>query len=202
MGGNQSEVGGKRPYTATAQTEIKAQSRQHILEATVALYDEAWLDQITLQQVAQRASVTAKTILRHFGSKENLLAAANEAARARPDMQRAEPQPGSAAAAVACVVAHYEVMGRALWRSLVQEERYPALQPVLADGRLFHETWVRRAFAFQLAQSTRPEWLLNQLYTLTDFFTWKLLRLERDLSQPETEAVMLEMITAVLKTNR
>ena len=62
MGGNQSEVGGKRPYTATAQTEIKAQSRQHILEATVALYDEAWLDQITLQQVAQRAGVTAKTI--------------------------------------------------------------------------------------------------------------------------------------------
>ncbi|MBK8932475.1 MAG: TetR family transcriptional regulator [Chloroflexi bacterium] len=113
------------------------------------MYDEAWLDQITLQQVAQRAGVTAKTILRHFGSKENLLAAANEAARARPDMQRAEPQPGSAAAAVACVVAHYEVMGRALWRSLVQEERYPALQPVLADGRLFHETWVRRAFAFQ-----------------------------------------------------
>ena len=202
MGSSQSEAGEKRPYTATAQTEIKAQSRQNILDATVALYDEAWLDQITLQQVAQGAGVASKTILRHFGSKENLLVAANEAARARPDMQRAEPQPGSAAAAVACVVAHYEVMGRALWRSLVQEERYPALQPVLADGRLFHETWVRRAFAPQLAQSTRPEWLLNQLYTLTDFFTWKLLRLERDLSQPETEAVMLEMITAVLKTNR
>lgn len=198
MDSNQSEVGGKRPYTATAQTEIKAQSRQNILDATIALYNEAWLDQITLQQVAQRAGVTPKTILRHFESKENLLAAANEAARARPEMQRAEPLPGSVTAIVAAVVAHYEMMGRALWRSLVQEDRYPALQPILADGRLFHEAWVCRAFAPQIAQSTRPKWLLHQLYTLTDFFTWKLLRLERGLSQPETEAVMLAMITAVL----
>jgi len=97
------------------------------------------------------------------------------------------------------VVAHYEVMGRSLWRLLMQEDRYPSLRPLLENGRSFHTTWVQQAFAPQLA--AYPE-LLNQLYTLTDLFTWKLLRLERDLSQAETEETMVSMITAVISVEQ
>ncbi|MFO7683322.1 MAG: helix-turn-helix domain-containing protein [Chloroflexota bacterium] len=188
----------KRPYRATVQAEMKALSRQRIIDAVVSLYEEAWLDQITLQQVADRAGVTAKTVTRHFGSKENLLVEVNTEVRARPEMQRGEPEPGDVTAAVACVVDHYEVMGRSLWRLLTQEDRYPALRPMLENGRSFHQSWVQRAFAPQLA--AHPE-LFNPLYALTDLFIWKVLRLERGLSREETETAMRGMVTAVLASS-
>jgi AcrR family transcriptional regulator len=174
---------------------MKALSRQRIIEAVVSLYEEEWLDQITLQQVADRAGVTSKTVTRHFGSKENLLVEVNTEVRARPHMQRRISEPGDVPAAITCVVDHYEVMGRALWRLLTQEERYPALHPMLENGRTDHTTWLQHVFAPQLA--AHPH-LLPQLYTLTDLFIWKLLRLEHGLSREQTKTAMEGMVTAVL----
>ena len=188
-----------RTYRATVQEEIKALSRQRIIDTVVALYTDEWLDTITLQQIADEAGLTVKTVQRHFGSKENLLVEAHTDVLSRPEMQRREPEPGDVADAVACVVAHYEVMGRSLWRMLMQEDRYPSLRPLLENGRSFHTTWVQQAFAPQLAANPA---LLNPLYTLTDLFTWKLLRLERGLSMAETEETMVGMITAVLASDR
>ena len=74
--------------------------------------------------------------------------------------------------------------------------KYLSLKPLLENGRSFHTTWVQQAFAPQL--SANPE-LLDPLYTLTDLFTWKLLRLERGLTREKTEKVMMGMITAVLE---
>jgi len=189
----------KRPYRATVQAEMKALSRQRIIDTVIELNKDEWLDTITLQQVANEAGLTVKTVQRHFGSKENLMVEVYTDVLARPEMQRREPEPGNIIEAVACVVAHYEVMGRSLWRLLMQEDRYPSLRPLLENGRSFHTTWVQQAFAPQLA--AYPE-LLNQLYTLTDLFTWKLLRLERDLSQAETEETMVSMITAVISVEQ
>lgn len=188
----------KRSYRATVQEEMKALSRQRILDTVANLYEEEWLDKITLQQVADRAGLTVKTVMRHFGSKENLLFEAHKDVLSRPDMQRGEPEPGNAAEAVTYIIDHYELMGRSLWRMLTQEERYPSLRPLLENGRSFHTTWVQNAFAPQLADQPN---LLTQLYTLTDLFIWKLLRLERGLSRKETEETMLAMITAVLNSN-
>ena len=189
----------KRTYRATVQAEMKALSRQRIIDTVVALNEDEWLDTITLQQVADEAGLTVKTVQRHFGSKENLLVEVHTDVLARPEMQRREPESGNVTEAVSCVVAHYEVMGRSLWRLLMQEDRYPSLRPLLENGRSFHATWVQQAFAPQLA--TQPN-LLNPLYTLTDLFTWKLLRLERGLSMAETEETMGGMITAVLASDQ
>ncbi len=189
----------KRSYRATVQEEMKALSRKRIIDTVVALYEEEWLDKITLQQIADQSGLTVKTIMRHFGSKENLLVAAHTDVMSRPEMQRAEPTPGNVTEAVACVVAHYEVMGRSLWRMLAQEERYPSLQPLLENGRSFHIIWVQNAFAPQLADHPT---LLNPLYTLTDLFIWKVLRLERGLSLKETEKTMGQMITAVIASSQ
>lgn len=189
----------KRTYRATVQEEMKALSRQRIIDTVVALNEDEWLDAITLQQIADEAGLTVKTVQRHFGSKENLLVEVHTDVLSRPEMQRREPEPGNITEAVACVVAHYEVMGRSLWRLLMQEDRYPSLKPLLENGRSFHQSWVQRAFAPQLA--AYPE-LLDQLYVLTDLFTWKLLRLERGLSMAETEETMVGMITAVLTSDQ
>lgn len=189
----------KRTYRATVQEEMKALSRQRIIDTVVKLNEDEWLDTITLQQIADEAGLTVKTVQRHFGSKENLLVEVHTDVLSRPEMQRREPEPGNITEAVACVVAHYEVMGRSLWRLLMQEDRYPSLRPLLENGRSFHTTWVQRAFAPQLAANPA---LLNPLYTLTDLFTWKLLRLERGLSMVETEETMVGMITAVLASEQ
>src|SRR5579885_1675079 len=91
---------GKRPYRGTVQAEVAALTRQRILEASLALAAEEWLDRITLDQVAARAGVTVQTIIRHFRSKEGLFTAAAETAAAAAQDWRAETPSGDVAGAI------------------------------------------------------------------------------------------------------
>ena len=191
----------KRPYNNTKQSEIKALSRQRIIEAVTNLYDEKWLDEITLQQVADRAGVTSKTVIRHFGSKENLYIEADKAFRAQPEMVRQIPEPGNIPDIVRCIVAHYEAMGRRLLRALAQEERIAMLRPVLENGRLDHTNWVQQAFAPYLGTLSKEERKKRQaqLYAITDLYVWKVLRLEQKISHQQTKETIEEMLAALLE---
>jgi AcrR family transcriptional regulator len=62
----------------------QAAQRTHkaIIQAAFALYSERDFDQVSLDDVAGQAGVTARTLLRRFGSKEALLDAVAEAADA------------------------------------------------------------------------------------------------------------------------
>src|SRR5512133_1742925 len=94
----------KRPYRGTVQAEVAALTRQRIIEAALLLFAEQWVDQIRLEQVAQRADVTVQTVLRHFGSKEGLVAAAGQSASERAIRRRADTPVGDLVAAVQAVV--------------------------------------------------------------------------------------------------
>ena len=58
--------------------------------------------------------------MRHVGSREGLLAATAECASDRVDSERADVEPGDAAAAAAAVCAEYEAYGDDILR-LLQE---------------------------------------------------------------------------------
>ena len=92
-----------RPYVQSRRAEAAADTASRILDATAELFLECG-DAPTLEAIAQRADVAVQTILRRFGSKEGLQAAAFTAFRQRVVDQRAEPahpfrcpasQPGS-----------------------------------------------------------------------------------------------------------
>src|ERR687883_1620896 len=68
----------KRPYRMRARAEAAAETGRRILEATIELYRERFFDQVTLEDIAERAGVTVRTVIRRFGSKERLIEAAAE----------------------------------------------------------------------------------------------------------------------------
>jgi AcrR family transcriptional regulator len=191
----------KRRYRGHIQAEIAALTAQRIMQAMLALFEEAWLDQITLEQVAAHAGVTVQTILRRFGSKEKLMAAAGQEAYASAMQRRSETPVGDIFGAVRTMVAHYEVAGTRLLRALAQEERDPQFHTIVDAGRVAHRQWVERVFTPFLVthEEQKRERLLAQLVAITDVYTWKLLRRDASLSHEQTELALQEMIEALFE---
>ena len=110
-----------------------------------------------MRRVAAKANVSLSTVVRHFGTKDALLAAlvGQGGEDEERDELRRSMEPGDVAAAVRVVVGDYEEAGQQLMHMLAQEHRFPALSELLDLGRRGHRTWVRWAFSPQLAGRTR-----------------------------------------------
>jgi AcrR family transcriptional regulator len=191
---------GKRPYRMTARAEAAAATRQAIVDAYLALFVDHDYDEITLDAVAARAGVAVQTVIRRFGSKEELFAAVAREVAAEERAFRAEAVPGDVREAVRGVVARYERIGDVVLRVLGQEARFPALREVTDGGRQIHYGWVERAFGPFLEGLTPAERRRRhgQLVALTDIFTWRLLRRDLGFGQRQTQLAMTEMIDALL----
>jgi AcrR family transcriptional regulator len=190
-----------RPYRMRARAEAAAATRGRILRALLELHVERFHDQITLEDVARRAGVTGQTVLRHFGSREQLVTAAAERATIEVLAQRAAAPVGDVEGAVENLVDHYEGWGRSALRLLAQEERVPQLRAVADAGRAAHYAWVERTFGPFLAKTSDPL-LRPKLIALADVFTWKLLRLDLGLDRAETASALASMIRAVVGDGR
>ena len=184
-----------------ARAEAAAATRSRILRAVLDLHVERFHDQITLEDVAGRAGVTVQTVLRHFGTRERLIAAAAEQATSEVVAQRSSAPVGDVDGAVENLVEHYEEWGRSAVRLLAQEERVPQLRSVADGGRAAHYSWVERTFGPFLAETPDPL-LRPKLIALTDVFTWKLLRLDLGLDRPETASALASMIRVVIGDGR
>ncbi|HEY4384061.1 MAG TPA: TetR/AcrR family transcriptional regulator [Ktedonobacteraceae bacterium] len=190
----------KRTYRGTVQAEVAALTQQRIIQAGLALFDEHWGDDITLDQIAERAGVTTQTLLRHFGSKDQLANAISQEAFRLAQQQLAEPPDGDIASIVHGLVVYYEAGGARMLRGLAQEERYVHLHTIIDIARTSHKAWLERVFASFLAQCDTAERmrLLAQLYTLTSVYTWQQLRQDCALSVEETEDALYDMLMALL----
>ncbi len=190
----------KRAYRGTVQAEIAALTEQRIIGAGIELFDEKWADEITLDQIAQRAGVTVQTLLRRFGSKEKLANAVSQEAFRRAMQQRIEPPVGDLTTIVNGLSAYYETGGERMLRGLAQEARHPELHAIIDVARASHRAWLERAFApyFERRDADERTRLLAQLYTLTGVYTWYSLRHECGLNQEETERALYEMIHVLL----
>ncbi len=190
----------KRPYKGTVQAEVAALTEKRIIEAGLALFDEQWSDQITLEQLAQRAGVTVQTILRRFGSKERLANVVSQEAFRRAQEQRIDPPIGDLTTIVNGLMVYYEVGGERMLRGLIQEARQPHLHVIIDVARASHREWLERAFKVHLEQRDELDRvrLLAQLYTLTGVYTWYQLRHETGLNQEQTAQALYEMIDKLL----
>src|SRR4029077_1079838 len=133
-----------------------------------------------------KANVSLSTVVRHFGTKDALLAALVSQGDddAERDEIRRNMDPGDIAAAVRVVVGDYEESGQQLMHMLGQEHRFPALSELLDLGRRGHRRAVSWAFSPQLAgRSAARKAQVEDLWVVaTDVYTWKLLRVDRRLS--------------------
>jgi AcrR family transcriptional regulator len=172
-----------------------------ILEAAGEIIATEDFDALSMRRVAAKAGVSLSTVVRHFGTKDALLAALASYGSKDPerDAYRKLMEPGDVAAAVRIVVGDYEAAGGQLIHMLGQEHRFPALAELLDIGRRGHREWVRWAFAPQLAGpvGARRARIEDLLVVGTDVYTWKLLRVDRGLGARATRAAMAELCEAV-----
>ncbi len=189
----------KRPYRMRARAEAAAETGRRILEAVIELHTERFFDQVSLEDIAERAGVTVQTVIRRFGSKERLIEAAAEAANRDVVRQRDQAPVGDIEGAVKNLVDHYEEWGDSVLRLLAQEERVAAFRAVTDAGRALHYEWVDRTFAPLLAKRTGEERqrLLAELIAICDVYFWKLLRRDLGLSREQTELAIRETILAL-----
>jgi AcrR family transcriptional regulator len=173
-----------------------------ILEAAAEVIATDDFDSLSMRRVAAEAGVSLSTVVRHFGTKDSLLAAL--ITRGGNDDEREELRnaitPGDVAAAVRAVATDYEGSGQQLLHMLAQEHRFPALSALLDIGRRGHRQWVRWAFSPQLVRhrGAGKAQVEDLLVVATDVYTWKLLRLDRGLSARATRSAMTELCEAVV----
>jgi AcrR family transcriptional regulator len=194
---------GKRQYDMAARAAKTAATTARIRASAMALYSERAIEDFTLDEIAARAGTTVQTVLRIFGSKEDLLFAALSELAASGLSLKVTP-PGDVAAAVAAIFDVYETMGDLVIQRLNDERRYPAFKPVLEEGRQNHRAWVKTAFAPYLAREEghlRTQ-LLNALVAATDVYVWKLLRRDRGIGRTAAEAVVRKLVEGVTQQEK
>lgn len=187
-----------RAYVMTARAAKAAATRARIRARAAELYRDAPIEDFTLEEVARCAETTVQTVLRIFGSKEQLIYAALEE-MVEHGMPLKPTPPGDVPAAVAAIFDIYESMGDLVIERLSDEHRRPALKEGLELGRKSHRDGVRTALAPQLARvagHARAE-LMEMLTILTDVYVWKLLRRDRKLGRRAAETIVCKMIDGV-----
>jgi AcrR family transcriptional regulator len=190
-----------RPYRMRARAEAAEQTANRILAAAVELFWERPTTELSLDAVAERAGVSTRTVIRRFGGKDQLLAAAGEWDRRRVSDQRDQAPVGDVAMAVEVLVEHYEELGDKVLRLLAAESTMPALSPVVDQGREVHREWCRRVFAPYLEDLPAPtrRRRLAQFVAVCDVYTWKLLRLDAGLSRRQTQTALVEILVPLTK---
>lgn len=182
----------------TARADAAAETGRRIIVAAKGLFLTLDYEDVTLRAIAERAGVTLQTVIRRFESKEGLVeAVANELGR---DIERARAvtRPGDVGEAIGLLVGSFEEMGAMNWRMLRQEHRIPLLHDRLVIGRAIHRAWIEASFAPMLPKRGRArERRVLQLFAATDFYAWKLLRVDLGLPRAEVERLMRDTVTAI-----
>jgi AcrR family transcriptional regulator len=191
----------KRQYHMGARATATAATGQRILRATIDLYKERWLEDMTLEDVAARAGVTVQTVLRRFGSKAGLIQAVGETLRQQINSQRSQTPVGDIAGAVANLIDHYETTGDVTIRTLAQEQRHDVLHDFAEEGRAFHRAWVETTFGPLLEGRSAGdrEGALTKLVIVTDLYVWKLLRRDMCMVREQAERYVADMVSAVIE---
>jgi AcrR family transcriptional regulator len=198
---NMIEVPSTRGYRMEARAAAAAVNAERILDATVEVFWEREGGELSLEEVARRAGVSVRTVIRRFGGRRGLFTAAVDRETERVRAERDEAPVGNVPAAVHILIASYEATGDRMLRALAEEQRVPALAEIVDRGRALHRDWCARVFAPALAHLSGVERArrLAQLVAVCDLYTWKTLRRDALLSRRQTELAMAELLTALLE---
>ncbi|HEX5533475.1 MAG TPA: TetR/AcrR family transcriptional regulator [Actinomycetales bacterium] len=191
----------RRPYRMGARASAAAATGERVLDAATEVFWEMPSDHISLEEVARRSGVSVQTVIRHFGGKDGLLAAASAREAGRVRAQRDEAPVGDTAAAIRVLVEHYENTADQVLKMLAEEQRVPALREIVDRGRAMHRDWCARVFSPALTDRVGVERRrrLAQLVAVCDIYTWKLLRRDAGLSRRQTELALVELVQPLLE---
>lgn len=187
-----------------ARAERQAATRARILEAALLLFMDHWVEDITFQDVASTAGVGLQTVIRHFGSRAELIRSAAEQANREVLSRRFEAPPGDPEAALDNLLDHYERDGDRVLRALAQEDRVRDLRPFLEAGREGHRRWVEAVLG-PLVEEESPRGRrarLAELAAVTDVYLWKLLRKDQGFSTAEYRRALTRLVQCLISVKK
>ncbi len=190
----------KRRYAMAARAAKAEATKARIRGSAMELYCQRPIEEFTLEEVADRAGVAVRTVLRAYPSKDELVYAALDEMAAGGVYLKPTP-PGDIKAGVSAFFDIYETVGDLVLQRLIDERRRPGLKPSLDQGRENHRDGVKFIFAPQLEQrrgAARSE-LFSMLVIMTDVYVWKLLRRDMALTRPAAEAIVGKMIFSIIE---
>ena len=153
-------------------------------------------DAVTLEAVARAAETTVPTILRHFATRDALVAAALGAALARVRARRPRVKPGDHRAAARALAGEYEAHAMTLRATdVATQQARRELEPALR----LHRDWLARTFSASLSPLLPlvHRRRLAQLAVVSGPAPWRALREDEGLSVPQAEAALAELLYAL-----
>lgn len=189
-----------RPYHQVARAASVERTRAGILDAVEKLFWEGEEVEFSLEDVASASGTTLQTILRHFGSKSDLVGAAAARGAGRVETERDEIPASDLAAVAAYLARHYEEQGDRMIRLLGLEQRSVEVARIVAQGRGVHRRFVQRTLLPLLPSLGKAELerTTASLVAVTDLLTWKVLRREQGLPASDYRRCVEEMLEALI----
>ena len=187
-----------RKYTMDKRRAAVEETRQRILEATLALHSEKGIFGTSWQDIAERADVSVGTVYKHFPSLDELVPACGELMYAitRPPSLEDAPQIFAGAGTleerlerlISELFDFYE-RGASYIETDFKERQLPAVQEWEAYWRATIEGLTREA----LSLVGPDERTVRAASTLIDFSVFKSF-LERDIPKEEATKIMNEVL--------
>jgi AcrR family transcriptional regulator len=160
-----------RRYSMATRARSAEATRQRILDAARDLF-EAKSSGFTLENVATAAGVSVQTVLRAFGSKDELIMAVIGSVRdrSRPFGRAASPEQ-----AVTRLFDDYEEIGDRVVRMLAVEDQVAGFADLARLGRANHREWVQKSFEARLDRCAagEREAVVTALVLAMDVYVWK-----------------------------
>ncbi len=136
-----------RTYDMTRRAQSAVRTTQSIADSTEALMASRPVQDVTLSVIAAEAGVTVQTVSRHMGTREGCFRTVAARVDDRVRRQREASSPSDVSAAIASLVAHYEMEGRLMLNLLSQEfGDEPFAAEAVSRGRAYHRDWVQRSW--------------------------------------------------------
>ncbi|HST56194.1 MAG TPA: TetR/AcrR family transcriptional regulator [Solirubrobacteraceae bacterium] len=189
-----------RPYRQGARAQAAQRTRAALLEAADEEFYEGRWQSTSLTVLAKRAGVTKQTLLRHFGSKEELLLQALVQNAGKVLDERWSAPSGDIGGVVENLLAHYESWGERSMRMGAGQGGPRVLAEIARVARQVHYNWVEFAFAPQLkglrgrARARRRAALI----ALCDVQTWWVLSHDLALPRAEVHRILVELIEGLV----
>ncbi|WP_205875605.1 TetR/AcrR family transcriptional regulator [Mycobacterium camsae] len=190
----------KRGYEMRARKDAADATHEAILQATIDCFVVEQSVAITLNMIAERAGVTVKTVMRHFGSREAVIASAWARVHEEILVERIPPSEDRDRA-LEVLLEHYERRGDMVLGVLREEDFDPRARSMCDRGRIEHRRWVTEVFSSRLPDEDEPAQrarVVDALVVATDLYTWKLLRRDRSLTTDQVRDRMQLMTDAIL----
>ncbi|MGB4838816.1 MAG: TetR/AcrR family transcriptional regulator [Saprospiraceae bacterium] len=190
----------KRTYNNTSRAKNADKSTINVIHTTGLLWTKYAINDITLEMIAEHSGLTIRTLLRKFGTKENLFEACLAYDAAHVKKKRNMARKGDIGHIVSTLIENYEEMGDASIRTIFLEPDMEIARKIGQTGRETHRAWCAQVFEPFLPEQNANSYDmdLTTFITATEVYLWKLLRRDLGKSKEETIAIFTNLLRGLV----